>query len=317
MTTILFSESKTYETGFLKVDDLHTIYYEQSGNPRGTPVVLLHGGPGAAPTDAIKRFHDSHYYRLILLHQRGCGKSIPHAEIKQNTTDLLVSDLEKLRLHLAIEKWHVFGGSWGSTLALAYAQTHVKSVLSLILRGVFLCRKEEIDWFYENSSITYPDYFAQYESVVPPSERHNRVRAFHKLLNNPDPKVHIPAAKAWSIYEAQACTLEPNQPNVVKIMGDDNYAYAMARIENHYFVNNIFMPDNALLNRAHILKNIPTAIVHGRYDLVTPIKNAFDLKEAMPHAELTIVTKGAHAPFDPDMASALIKYTEKMKKITL
>lgn len=307
----LFPAIEPFMTGYLPVDDIHTLYYEQSGNPDGVPVVLLHGGPGAEPSGNIRRFHNPQRYRIILLHQRGTGKSTPHACIKQNTTQLLISDLESLRSTLAIDTWHVFGGSWGSTLALAYAQCHPHRVLSLVLRGLFLCRPFELQWFYNQSYLIFPDYFAEYEAILPPAERKDRIKAFHPYLNDPDPKVHMPAARAWSAFEVKACTLEPTE-DYKSFLTNDKLALAMARIENHYFVNHIFLPEDHLLQSMPKLFDIPVKMVHGRYDIVCPVKTAFDVKAALPHAELTVVPTGSHSPFEAPMADALVHYTNSL-----
>lgn len=314
MDSILFPKIEPYKTDFIKVDDLHTIYYEESGNPSGVPILFIHGGPGIAPTGAARQFFDPKVYRIIIFHQRGCGKSTPHAEIKQNTTSLLISDIEKIREILQIEKWHLFGGSWGSTLSLAYAEEYPQRCSSLILRGIFFCREEEIKWFYEESYIFYPDYFSEYEALLTDEERKNRVESFGKRLNNPDPSIHMPAAIAWVAYEAKCST--PFYDNaLVEYMKKEDVALPMARIENHYFQNNIFLPKNSLLENAGKLKDVPIFAVHGRYDLVCPLKNAFDLKAAAPHTQLIVVPDGAHSPFEESMAKALIECTEKAKDI--
>jgi len=315
MSSALFPEIAPYNTGFIKVDDLHTIYYEESGNPQGIPVLFVHGGPGIPPSGSARQFFDPKTYRIIVFHQRGCGKSTPHAEIRKNTTPLLISDIEKIRKTLQVERWHLFGGSWGSTLSLAYAEEFPEQCLSLVLRGIFLCREEEIKWFYEESYIIYPDYFSDYEAVLTEAERKNRVQAFGKLLNNPDPSIHMPAAISWVTYEARCSNLLYDESSV-KHVQQESIALPMARIENHYFQNNIFLPTNYLLENASRLKNIPIFIVHGRYDIVCPLKNAFDLKAVAPHAHLNVVPDGAHSPFENSMAKTLVGCTEKVKNIS-
>jgi len=314
MSKILFPVLKPFRSSNLKVDNIHTVYYEESGNPNGTPVLFVHGGPGIAPLESAHQFFDPKAYHVIVFHQRGCGKSRPLAQIKQNTTQDLIRDIEKIRKALNIPKWHLFGGSWGSTLSLAYAQKHPDRCLSLVLRGIFLGRQQELIWFFEKSYIVYPDYFAQYEAILTHEERKNRIKSFGKRLNNKSPFIHMPAALAWCSYIAKCSSLHLEQ-TILDYIRQESVALPMARIENHYFQNNIFLPENALLKNAYRLKNIPTCIVHGRYDMLCPLKNAFDLKKAMPHAKLTVIPDGSHSAFSENTMIALIKYTESMKFI--
>ncbi|SEN14766.1 prolyl aminopeptidase [Nitrosomonas marina] len=310
----LFPKIEPYQQGMLSVDSIHTIYWEQSGNPDGTPVVFLHGGPGAGSTPAHRRFFDPSYYRIIVFDQRGSGRSTPLGEIRNNTTPLLIDDLELLRQHLGIEKWVVFGGSWGSTLALAYGETHPERCLGMILRGIFLCRKQEIDWFLYGLKNFFPEAWQTFVATLSETERNDILSAYYQRLINPDPAVHMPAARSWSIYEGSCSTLLPSL-ETVNYFAQDTVALGLARMETHYFSHDIFLPDNALLENVHKLHEIPATIVQGRYDAVCPIISANDLHEKWPQAEYRIIDNAGHSVWEPGILSALIETTERFKQI--
>ncbi|HET8731829.1 MAG TPA: prolyl aminopeptidase, partial [Moraxellaceae bacterium] len=279
------------------------------GNPEGLPVLFLHGGPGAGFQAWNRRFFDPARYRIVLFDQRGAGRSTPHAHLEGNTTQALISDIEQLRAHLGIDRWVVFGGSWGSTLALAYAETHPQRVLGLILRGIFLCRDQDIRWFYQDgASHVYPDHWADYVRPIPENERHDFLHAFHRRLTGDDEIARMAAAKAWSVWEGVCATLRPNA-NVVDHFSDPHVALALARIEAHYFVNRIFLEEGQLLAQSHRLAGIPGVIVHGRYDMICPLDNAFALHEKWPEAELRIVPDAGHSAAEPGIIDALVRAT--------
>jgi proline iminopeptidase len=311
-----FPEIEPYRTAQLKVSALHTIYYEEVGNPKGVPILFLHGGPGGGLTPNYRRFFDPAHYRVVLIDQRGAGKSTPYAELRENTTWDLVRDIEAVRETLGIGKWIVFGGSWGSTLALAYAVTHPQRVLGLILRGIFLCRKLEIDWFYqEGASHIFPDAWEDYLAPIPPAERGDLVGAYYRRLTGPDEAERSRCAVAWSKWEASAMYLIPNEASIHE-HEEPKTALALARIECHYFQHHTFFETgNYLLEHVHKIRHIPGVIVHGRYDLVCPIRNAWDLHRAWPEAELAIVPNAGHAAMEPGTRSRLIEATEDFKRI--
>jgi proline iminopeptidase len=308
----MFAPIEPYTSGRLKVSGGHEIHYEVCGNPRGIPVIVLHGGPGGGSNPTMRRYHDPARYRIILFDQRGCGRSTPHAEIEHNTTWDLVEDMERLRQHLAVDHWQIMGGSWGSTLALAYAQQHPDRVRQLILRGIFLLRQIELAWFYEDGcSWLFPDAFEHYSGAIPPEERHDMIAAYYRRLTAPDRKVQLEAAKAWSIWEGSTLSLHQD-PERVKLFGADDYAIAFARIECHYFVNRgFFRVDDQLLRDAHKIAHIPGVIVHGRYDVVTPLKNAWDLHRVWPSAELRIVPDAGHAMTEPGIVHEIVSATQR------
>jgi proline iminopeptidase len=311
----LYPEIEARETGRLRVSDVHEIYYEESGNPKGKPVVFLHGGPGGGTEAKYRRFFDPERYRIVLFDQRGCGKSTPHASLVDNTTWHLVSDIEALRKHLGIAKWQVFGGSWGSTLALAYAETHPESVSELVLRGIFLVRKQEIDWFYQRGcSAIFPDAWEQYLAAIPESERGDLLAAYHKRLTSGDPVAQMDAAKAWSIWEGSTSRLHVD-PNLVARFGADQFAIAFARIECHYFMNRgFFETDDQLLRNVSRIRHIPAVIVQGRYDVVCPMESAWALHRAWPEAELLIVPDAGHSALEPGTTRALVAATDRFAR---
>lgn len=308
----LFPEIEPYQHGMLPVDEIHTIYWEQSGNPDGIPVVFLHGGPGAGSTVTHRRFFDPSSYRIIILDQRGAGRSTPLGELRNNTTPLLIDDLERLRESLGIDKWLVFGGSWGSTLALAYGEAHPERCLGFILRGIFLCRKQEIDWFLYGLKTFFPEAWSEFVKPLDAQERQNILAAYYERLKNPDPAVHMPAARSWSIYEGSCSTLLPSADTVEYFAGD-TVACGLARMEAHYFSHDIFLPENSLLDNIPKLHAHPAIIVQGRYDAVCPIISADDLHKAWPQAEYLIIDDAGHSVWEPGILSALIAATEKFK----
>ena len=308
----LYPTLEPFDSGYLSVSGLHEIYYEQCGNPRGKPAVFLHGGPGGGGDVTPRRFFDPVRYRIILLDQRGCGRSRPHAELRENTTWDLVADLEALRSALNIERWLVFGGSWGSTLALLYAEAHPARVTELVLRGIFLLRPAEIAWFYQQgASELYPDAWEPYWNFIPAAERDDMVQAYHRRLTGPDPKVALEAARRWSIWEGSTSHLLASASTVERF-GADRFALAFARIEAHYFVNQAFMAEpNQILRDVGRLRQIPAVIVQGRYDVVCPLRSAWELHRAWPEAELRIVPDAGHSAFEPGIVHELITATDK------
>ncbi len=303
-----------YRTGRLRVSPVHELYFEESGNPAGKPVVFLHGGPGFGTEPAHRRFFDPAAYRIVLFDQRGCGRSTPHASLEDNTTWHLVGDLEALRTHLGIERWQVFGGSWGSTLALAYAETHPERVTELVLRGIFLVRKREIDWFYQRgASAIFPDAWEKYVAPIPESERGDLLHAFHRRLTHDDPAVRLAAARAWSIWEGTTSCLFANPALIEKTAGDE-FAIAFARIECHYFVNDAFVDEaRDLLRNVSRIRHIPATIVQGRYDVVCPMETAWELHRAWPEADLRVVPDAGHSASEPGNLHELVEATDRYR----
>ena len=309
----LYPAIRPYRTGRLSVSPLHDLYFEESGNPQGKPVVFLHGGPGGGTSPAMRRFFNPKRYRIVLFDQRGCGKSTPHASLVDNTTWHLVSDIEQLREHLGIERWQVFGGSWGSTLALAYAQKHPERVTELVLRGIFLLRKSEIDWFYQDetgAASLFPDRWEGYLAQVPAEERADMVGAYYKRLTSRSASVRARAAEAWSKWEAATSYLRVAERDIAKF-DDPDTAAAFARIECHYFVNNGFLArEDQLLRDVPLIRHIPAAIVQGRYDVVCPMRSAWALHRAWPEANLHVVPDAGHSAFEPGISRALVAATD-------
>jgi proline iminopeptidase len=307
-----YPELQPTKRGRLRVSDLHEIYYEECGNPHGKPVVILHGGPGGGISSFLRRLHNPILYRMILFDQRGCGQSTPHAELRDNTTWHLVADMETLRQHLKIEKWQVFGGSWGSTLALAYAQAHSRRVTELVLRGIFTLRKREIRWFYqEGASVLFPDAWEAFVAPIPEDERHDFVTAYYRRMTGDNAKEKLACARAWSQWEASTLALRPN-PAVFDSFGTDQFALAFGRIESHYFVNGgFFKTDGQLLLGAAKLRHIPGAIIQGRYDVVTPMETAWALHRAWPEATFDIVPDAGHTATEHGITDALIRATDR------
>jgi len=307
----LYPEIEPFDTGFLQVSDRHRLYFEQCGNPGGKPVVLLHGGPGGGCSPKMRRFHDPAKYRIVLFDQRGAGRSTPHADLVDNTTWHLVADIEALRQKLGIERWQVFGGSWGSTLALAYAEAHPERVTELVLRGIFMLRRWELEWFYqEGCSRLFPDAYADYVAAIPEVERGDLISAFHRRLTHEDPKIRLAAARAWSVWEASTSFLRQD-PAFIESHKGDEFALAFARIESHYFVNGGFFEcEDQLLRDVGRIRAIPGVIVHGRYDVVCPLQNARELQQAWPEARLEVVPDAGHSAFEPGNADALVRATD-------
>jgi proline iminopeptidase len=302
-----------YETGRLEVGGGHEIYWEQSGNPRGKPALFVHGGPGFGTEPKQRQFFDPAAYRIVLFDQRGCGKSTPFASLDENTTWDLVRDIEKVRERLGIERWQVFGGSWGSTLGLAYAQAHPERVTELVLRGIFLLRPEEIEWFYQKGAhAIYPDAWESYLAPIPPEGRGDLVRAYYKRLTSSDPEVRRQAARAWSVWKGRTSNLLPN-PALVAKTGEEEFSLGFARIECHYFVHGAWLEGRELLANVDKVRNIPAVIVQGRYDVVCPMMSAWALHRAWPEAKLKIVPDAGHSAFEPGILHELIEATDRFR----
>lgn len=312
----LFPPLAPYSTGFLKVDSVHTIYWEQSGNPDGVPVVLLHGGPGAGATPTHRRFFDPEHYRIVIYDQRGAGRSHPLGELRSNTTELLVADMEALRRHLGITQWHVFGGSWGSTLALLYATQYPERCLSLILRGIFLNEKSENDWFLNGMKNIFPEAWEQFVSIIPEGERGDLLDAYYARLTGTDEEKKIEAGVQWSLYESACSSLLANYETVTT-EDQKQHAVALARIEAHYFKHEAILPEKSLLGRIDAIRSIPSVIIHGRYDVICPIATAHKLHQAWPEADYVIVPDAGHSALDPPLRSRLVEATENFKRIKL
>jgi proline iminopeptidase len=312
----LYPPIEPYDYGLLDVGDGNRIYWEVCGNPAGKTAVMLHGGPGGGCTPGHRRQFDPDLYRIVLFDQRNCGRSLPSASdpavsLERNTTWNLVADMELLRDHLGIDRWQVFGGSWGSALALAYAQTHPDRVTALVLRGIFTLRPFELYWFYqEGASLVFPDKWEDYVAPIPDNERDDMIAAFHSRLNDPDPAVRLPAARAWSVWEGSAITLLPD-PEIISEHEDDDYAVTFARIENHYFVNGGFFEDDQLIRDIDKIRHIPCVIVQGRYDMCTPAATAWDLHKAWPEADFHMVDDAGHAYIEPGILHHLIEATDR------
>ena len=310
----LYGKIEPYASGRLKVSDIHELYYEEAGNRDGKPVVFLHGGPGGGIEADQRRYFDPKAYRVVLFDQRGCGKSTPHASLHENTTWDLVADMELLRDHLGIDNWQVFGGSWGSCLALAYAQTHPDRVTELILRGIFMLRRSELLWFYqEGASHVFPDIWEGYVAPIPKNERGDMMAAYYKRLTGDDPAICQQAAKAWSVWEGSTLSLWPD-PEREAHSGEDDFALAFARIECHYFVNGgFFERDEQLLEDVDKIRHIPTAIIQGRYDMCTPVRTAWDLHKAWPEADFRLVHDAGHAGSEPGIVHELVSATDRFR----
>ena len=307
-----FPAIRPYQTHRLKVTAPHVLYVEESGNPEGIPVLFIHGGPGGGTRTTDRCFFDPDKYRIILFDQRGSGQSTPHARLEDNNTAALIEDIETIRNKLGIDRWAVFGGSWGSTLGLAYAEQYPQLVRGLILRGIFLCRDEDIHWFYQQgASQVFPDYWEQYLQVIPEAERGDMLAAYYARLTGENEIERMAAAKAWSVWEGRCATLPANEA-LVDHFANPHMAMAMARIEAHYFINKAFLEPNQLTDNAYKLKDIPGTIVHGRYDMVCPVNQAFALSAAWPEARLKIIADAGHSSSEPGITDALISATESL-----
>lgn len=305
----LFPEIQPYARHLVDVSDGHRIYVEESGNAQGIPVLFVHGGPGSGSGEVHRRYFDPTKYRIIVFDQRGCGQSTPHADLTHNNSAALLADMEQIRHSLGVEQWLLFGGSWGSTLSLLYAQTFPERCSGLILRGIFLCRPQDIHWFYQKGAgLIYPDYWQEFIEPIPEDERDDLVAAYYRLLTGPNEIARMSAAKHWAVWEARCSTLAPSH-KLLDYFGDPHVSLAMARIEAHFFINNGFLEPDQLLRDAARIEAIPTVIVHGRYDMVCPIYQAFDLFQALPQAELHIVRDAGHSALEPGIVDNLIKAT--------
>lgn len=312
---MLFPAILPSQTHRLKVDEIHELYVEESGTNEGVPVVFLHGGPGASCEASHRRYFDPEQYRIILFDQRGCGKSRPHASLRDNTTQYLINDLERIRTELNVDQWVVFGGSWGSTLALAYAEAHPERVLGLILRGIFLCRQQDIDWFYQGGTARlFPEAWQDFMHPIPEDERDDLIKAYYRRLTGENEIERMSAAKAWSIWEGTTATLQPNR-SVLDYFADPHLALSIARIESHYFINQCFMRENQLLEEIDKIQDIPGFIVHGRYDVICPIDQAIDLHEAWPKSQLKVIASAGHAVSEPGITQALVESTSQMLRL--
>jgi proline iminopeptidase len=310
----LYPELEPYETGLIRLDEIHTMYYEQSGNPTGVPVLFLHGGPGGGAAPLHRRLFDPAHYRIVIFDQRGAGRSKPLGEIRNNTTLLLIEDIERLRGRLGLDRWFVFGGSWGSTLAIAYAEHHPERVRGLALRGIFLCRKSEIDWFLYGMRAIQPEAWRRFAEFLPEAERADLLESYHHRLMDPNPAIQMAAAHSWSIYEGSCSTLLPS-PETVQSFADDVLALGLARMETHYFRNNIFLPENFLLDQVDRIRGIPAFIVQGRYDLVCPIRSADDLTRRWPEARYQIIPDAGHAKSEPGIQAALLDGMDRFREL--
>lgn len=308
----LYPPREAYQEGKLQVSDLHTIYFEESGNPQGKPIVVLHGGPGGGCPSYYRQYFNPEKWRLIMFDQRGCGKSTPHAELRENTTWDLVSDIEKIREHLKIDKWVVFGGSWGSTLSLAYSETHPERCTGLILRGIFMLRQKELHWFYqEGASNIFPDAWEEYLKPIPIEERDDLLNAYYKRLTSEDKRVRLEAAKSWSIWEASTSKLFLDK-SLMNTFGESAFADAFARIECHYFVNKgFFEREDQLILNVDQIRDIPAVIVQGRYDVVCPMVSAWELHKVWQEAEFIVVPDAGHSMTEPGIQTALIDATDR------
>ncbi len=311
----LFPPITPYSSGFIEVDETHNLYWEQSGNPQGVPIILLHGGPGAGSTPTHRQFFDPNHYRIIIFDQRGSGRSTPLGCLENNTTQYLINDIETLRKHLNIKSWHVFGGSWGSTLALSYAAQHKERCTSMILRGIFLCEQSEIDWFLYGMQTIFPEAWEQFSSFIPEEDRNNLLDTYYDILTNEnDPEKQMEAAVRWSLYECACSSLLPNY-DTITTAEQKQRALALARIEAHYFKNEVISKNKSLLNNIKDLRSIPTTIIQGRYDTICPILTANKLHKLWAEADYIIVADAGHSALDDPLRSRLIEATQSAKTI--
>ena len=309
----LYPPLEPYRTGTLALDGRHAMYWEQSGNPRGEPVLFLHGGPGAGATAVHRRFFDPAYWRIVIFDQRGAGRSAPLGEVGDNSPGHLLADIERLRQALDIERWLVFGGSWGSTLALYYAQSHPERCAGLVLRGIFLCRREEVDWFLYGARTVFPEAWRAFAGFLPEAERGDLLAGYYRRLVDPDPRVHMPAARAWSVYEGACSTLLPN-PETVAAFGEDRLALGLARLEAHYFSHHLFEGERDLIAHIGAIRHLPGVIIQGRYDMVCPVRSADALARAWPEAEYLIVPDAGHSAMEPGIREQLVLATDRLRR---
>jgi proline iminopeptidase len=311
---VLYPELKPYQRHSLKVSELHELYIDEAGNPDGIPVLFVHGGPGGGCDGSSRRFYDPALYRIVTFDQRGCGRSTPHGELSDNTTQDLIADMEAIRVHLGIDSWVLFGGSWGSTLSLLYAQHYPQRVMALVLRGIFLCRQCDFDWLYKDgANRIFPDYWEEFIKPIPQSERGDLAQAYNSRLLGDDELLRMGVAKAWSAWEGNCSKLRPSPTALAKFTKPHN-ALALARIETHYFVNKGFIDENYILNNMQSIKDIPGRIVHGRYDMVCPLDNALRLHQQWPNSELVIVRDAGHSASEPGTVDALIRVVADIAK---
>ncbi|ODS24238.1 prolyl aminopeptidase [Candidatus Endobugula sertula] len=310
----LYPSIKANQHGYLDVDDIHQLYVEESGSPDGIPVLFIHGGPGAGSSLDDRRFFDPERYRIIVFDQRGAGRSRPHASLESNTTQELIGDIEKIRQHFKVEQWVLFGGSWGSTLALLYAQTYPDRVRAMVLRGIFLCRQKDLDWFYQGgASHIFPDYWENFLAPIPVEQQKHCIQSYYQLLVGDNELAKMNAAKHWSLWEARCATFRPNS-DIIHAFSDCHMALSLARIEAHYFMHGAFIEENQILLNAHKLEGIPGIIIHGRYDAICPLDNAWELQRRWPAAELHIIRDAGHSSREPSMLDALVKATNDVIK---
>lgn len=310
----LFPPLTPYSSGFLGVDSIHNLYWEQSGKPDGVPILLLHGGPGAGATPTHRRFFDPDHYRIIIFDQRGAGRSHPLGSLEKNTTEHLLGDMEALRKHLKVERWHLFGGSWGSTLALHYAQRHPGRCLSMILRGIFLCEASEVEWFLYGMKTVFPEAWEQFAHFLPPEEQKDLLNAYYKRLTGPDLHMQMQAAIRWALYEGACSSLLPNYETITT-EEQKQHALAIARIEAHYFTHEVIPDEKSLMKRLDLLRPIPTTIIQGRYDMICPMEVAYRVHQLWPEADYIVVPDAGHSALDPPIRSRLIEATENYKTI--
>ena len=312
-TSPLFPEIQPYNSGYISVGQGHNLYWEECGNPKGVPVLFLHGGPGAGLSPAYRRFFDPTYYRIVLFDQRGAGKSTPLGEYRHNTTQHLIADIDALRTLLKIKQWLVFGGSWGSTLGLAYGQAHPSSCLGFVLRGIFLCTKAEVDWFIHGMNWFFPEVYAEFAEAIPQDERHDLLAAYGKRLFSDDPALYLPAAKSWSRYESSCLFLKP-QPSAIEEFEAVDVSLGLGRLEAHYMMHGGFLEQDQLIKNVHKIRHLPAIIVQGRYDVICPPYSACRLHKAWPEAVLKIIPDAGHASLEPGTAAALVAATEQFKR---
>lgn len=311
----LFPPLDPYAKGFLRVDEVHTLYWEECGNPSGIPILFLHGGPGAGATSTHRRFFDPRTYRIVIFDQRGSGRSEPLGETRNNKTEFLIQDIENLRQYRKIDRWHLFGGSWGSTLALAYAQTYPERCTALVLRGICLLQKREIEWFLYGIRTVFPEAWEKFSSFIPPEERHDLLAAYQRCFASSDHELRLQAIRTWAQYESSCSILQPEDaPN--SIPSDERHRIGLATLEAHYFANNLFQPDSLLLDRIDRIRHIPGTIVQGRYDMICPIQTADELHKRWPEAEYKIISDAGHSALEPGICRALIAATEKYKTLS-